>query len=100
MFEVIEGIHDRRRDNREASTDSELFRFAASLAETLLPPGYKEYRDRVQRWRDKLHDAGVHLEAERKARESADKDLADAARMDEQLRQTERDHPNWKRGAA
>jgi hypothetical protein len=88
-----------RRENRRASTDSALFRMAAELAESFLPPGYKDYRDRVQRWRDKLHDAGVQLEHERKARNQADQFLADAVRMEEQLRQTELDHPNWKRGA-
>lgn len=89
-------VREIRHENRQ---DHELFRFAAGLAETLLPAGYKEYRERVHRWREKLAAAGLELEHESKARRRADELLHDAKLMDQQLRQTEQER-GWIRTTA
>jgi hypothetical protein len=57
---------------------------------------YKDYCQRVQRWRDTLEVAGFARDRERQAREQADAYFTHARQQDEQLRITE-SQTDWKR---
>lgn len=93
MFDLLD-VREIREDN--------LFDFAAALtrkhAEQFLPKAYPEYRERVNRWRDKLREAGRKL-AEvdamtlkaAKERRKAEELTQEARLMDQQLRQTEQE---------